>query len=203
MSFQNRVNPYGEICFTHHRGKYMGNRGHLHNEKQAIIRNYQLKRWIFCLLDFKERKRTIMQPGRYTELFFLDEVTALAAGHRPCAECQRYKYEMFKNIWCESNHLPSMSAPEMDEYLHAERTNQNKILMSFKSIPDFVMVEFNSKPYLKYMDQIFEWSFGGYNGPGKITTTEMVRVLTPPSIINTIRAGYTPEFSQQKYSVDY
>ncbi len=102
----------------------MGNRGCLHNERGEIVRPFVGKRWIACLLDFRGRRRAVMTPGRYTELFFLDEVTALAAGHRPCAECRREEYNVFRRAWVAAG-LPSSgplpSANEMDAHLHAER----------------------------------------------------------------------------------
>lgn len=89
MPRQNRVNPFGEIIATPERGTFMGNRGVLHDEEGRVRRKWKVKRWIVCVLEFRGRKRKVMTPRRYTELFFLDEATALAAGHRPCAECRR------------------------------------------------------------------------------------------------------------------
>lgn len=98
MPRQNRVTPFGEIIATPARGTLLGNRGCLHNREQRIVRPYQLQRWIICVLEFKGRHHGIMTPGQYTELFFLDEATALAAGHRPCAECLRPRFELFRTI---------------------------------------------------------------------------------------------------------
>ncbi len=103
----------------------MGNRGVLHNAEGRIVRPWALRRWILCVLDFKGRRRRIMAPGRYTELFFLDEATGLAAGHRPCAECQRPRYVVYRNAWAMGNpgqwegELPRAS--EIDDRLHADR----------------------------------------------------------------------------------
>ena len=99
MRFQNRVNPEGEICFASERGTLMGNRGCLHDDTQKIRYTSKRDAWVTCLLSFKERNRELMQPGQYTELFFLDEATALAAGHRPCAECRRERYKQFLAAW--------------------------------------------------------------------------------------------------------
>ncbi|HEY3229252.1 MAG TPA: hypothetical protein VGJ87_08530, partial [Roseiflexaceae bacterium] len=99
MPYQNRVTPEGALIATTARGTLMGNRGCLHDERKRIVRTYQVRRWIICLLEFKGRWRAIMSPGKYTELFFLDEATALAAGHRPCAECQRERFTMFRAHW--------------------------------------------------------------------------------------------------------
>ncbi|HTJ10817.1 MAG TPA: hypothetical protein VL547_02270, partial [Dinghuibacter sp.] len=96
---QNRVDPYGNIIFTPARGAWMGNRGLLHDAQQHIRRPFRLKAWIICVLQFKGRHRPVMAPGQYTELFFLDEATALSAGHRPCAECRREDFNRFKAAW--------------------------------------------------------------------------------------------------------
>ena len=103
MSRQNRGTPFGDIIATPARGTLMGNRGCLHDNQGHIIRPYQLKRWIIYQLEFKGRRRQIMTPGKYTELFFLDEATALAAGHRPCVECSRPRFTEFVAAWAEAN----------------------------------------------------------------------------------------------------
>src|SRR6266487_4207217 len=100
---QNRVNPFGEIIETTARGLWMGNRGNIHNHDKRIVRAYKLKAWITCKLEFKGRKREIMAPNLYTELFFLDEATSFAAGHRPCFECRREDYNKFKTAWLRGN----------------------------------------------------------------------------------------------------
>ena len=123
MSLQNRINPYGEICFSDQRGTLMGNRGNLHNAQKEIVRKHQLKRWIICLLEFKGRHQNVMTPGFYTELFFLDEATALAAGHRPCGECQYPRFKAFVNLWKTANNRQNIDLKQMDEQLHLERTN--------------------------------------------------------------------------------
>src|SRR5438445_4041421 len=103
MPRQNRVTPFSKLIATPERGTLYGNRGSLHDDKQQIRRQYLGIRWIFCLLEFKGRKHQIMRPGHYTELFFLDEATALAAGHRPCAECQRDRFNLFRRYWALAN----------------------------------------------------------------------------------------------------
>src|ERR671931_215963 len=103
MSRQNRVNPFGQIIATPHRGTLMGNRGCLHDDADHPLRQYQVRRWIICVLDFKGRTRRPMPPNHYTSLFFLDEATALAAGHRPCAECQRPGFAEFRRRWADAN----------------------------------------------------------------------------------------------------
>jgi len=96
---QNRVDPLGNIIKTPARGQWMGNRGVIHNDKKEILRPFKLKAWITCKLEFKNWKRQVMTPNRYTELFFLDEATAFGAGHRPCFECRRDDYNLFKSYW--------------------------------------------------------------------------------------------------------
>src|SRR5512141_2915473 len=103
MPRQNRVTPFSKLIATPARGTLMGNRGALHNDQGQIRRQFQGQRWIICLLEFKGRRRSIMMPGQYTELFFLDEATALAAGHRPCAECQRERFNLFREFWAAAN----------------------------------------------------------------------------------------------------
>ena len=127
MPLQNRVAPSGEI-FASARGTFMGNRGGaIHNDGRKIVRQYAGRRWITCLLEFKGRRRTVMSPGRYTELFFLDEAVALAAGHRPCAECRRGRFNAFKTAWnCferPAGEKPPL-ADEMDRELHGSRIHR-------------------------------------------------------------------------------
>ncbi len=99
MPLQNRVDPYGTLHATEARGAWMGNRGVLHDASKHVVAAWRLRRWITCVLTFKERRREVFAPNRYSELFFLDEATSLAAGHRPCAECRRERYEEFRDAW--------------------------------------------------------------------------------------------------------
>src|SRR4051812_40893027 len=116
MPKQNRVTPAGEIIATPDRGTVMGNRGRLHDDGTEILRPFAVKRWIICKLEFNGRHRQVMALNQYTELFFLDEATALAAGHRPCAECNRTKYNLFRELWARANpDLTPSSLPIADE----------------------------------------------------------------------------------------
>ena len=127
MPRQNRVNPFGEIIATPERGTFMGNRGVLHDDEGRIRRKWQGKRWIVCVLEFRGRKRKVMTPSRYTELFFLDEATALAAGHRPCAECRRERFKSFCCAWQPAHPQKGGSRPsasDIDTCLNAERGPQ-------------------------------------------------------------------------------
>jgi hypothetical protein len=148
MPRQNRVTPFGEIIATTERGTFMGNRGVLHDAEGHVERAWKVKRWLVCVLEFRGRKRKVMTPNRYTELFFLDEATALAAGHRPCAECRHARFIAFCHAWklAHPGHgdLPRPTADEIDNRLHAERVTANRPKRSFTTaldgLPDGVFV---------------------------------------------------------------
>jgi hypothetical protein len=202
MPKQNRVTPFGEIIATPARGTLMGNRGHLHNDRQQIVRSHQLKRWIICVLQFKDRHREVMTPGLYTELFFLDEATALAAGHRPCAECSRPRFEMFRSLWAQANpdlaHGRKPLATVIDEALHRERIDatQQKVTYMEKlgALPDgsFVALDDN-QPYLLVNGFFLAWQPEGYGQRLAQPLDRIVRVLTPRSIVRTLAKGYRAE----------
>lgn len=203
MPKQNRVNPFGEIFATPHRGTVMGNRGCLHDRGQQILRPYGLKRWIICKLEFNDRHRPILAPGQYTELFFLDEATALAAGHRPCAECNRPKYNRFRDLWAQAN--PTLtksdrpSADEMDRVLHKERLTSTRQKATFtaklSTLPpgSFITFPNTRKPYLVLENALLEWTPAGYEEKLARPTDALVEVLTPASIVRTLAAGYQPD----------
>lgn len=195
MKLQNRVNPEGEICFSTARGTLMGNRGCLHDNNQKIRYSSKGDAWVTCLLSFKERKRELMQPGKYTELFFLDEATALAAGHRPCWECRRENYKNFLAAWPTQGEL--IRAADVDNVLKQERKKDVRAQASdLAQLPDSVMVKEIStgRYYLLREQHAFLWSFNGYelSLPREELTGEF-KVLTPASTIATIRNGYRPE----------
>src|ERR1700735_1662498 len=137
MPRQNRVTPFGKIIATPERGTFMGNRGVLHDVAGRIRRAWQVKRWLVCVLEFKGRKRTVMSPGRYTELFFLDEATSLAAGHRACAECKRARYNEFREAGIAANpHTFASERPsavEIDSVLHEERLDRKRTKRTFQA----------------------------------------------------------------------
>ena len=201
MPKQNRVTPFGEIVAVPEYGTQMGNRGVLHNDAGAIRRAWQLRRWISCVLEFNGRKRTVMAPGRYTELFFLDEATALAAGHRPCFECQRQRFRAYCAAWTAGHggsHAPT--AGEIDDALHAERigTNREKLRYSadLDNLPDGVFVTLegdDATPYLLWRGELLAWSPAGYRERRARPPGVRVSVLTPKSTVATIRAGYVPD----------
>jgi hypothetical protein len=198
---QNRVNPYGKIVETKARGEWMGNRGLLHNENKEIIRPYKLKAWITCLLQFKGRHSEIMTPNRYTELFFLDEATAFAAGHRPCFECRREDYNKFKSLWIKGNpsynFSPKTSIEAVDNILHHERINDDGSKKTFtadiRSLPVGTFISIENEPYLIVDNQLFLWTAGGYTNKRSLLHKHEVSVLTPKSVVNTFRAGYVPQ----------
>ena len=198
MPLQNRVNPFGELIATESRGTLMGNRGCLHDSRQQIRRAFACRRWIICVLEFRGRYRKVMTPGRYTELFFLDEATALAAGHRPCAECQHERYLMFRRIWAAANpglfteSLPS--ADEMDRVLHAERMNGTRGKLTWvaqvSELPAGAMVaDSEGFPSLVRGQRLVRWEPGGY-GRSIPAGSGTVQVLTPRSIVRAIAGGY-------------
>ena len=195
MSFQNRVSPEGEICFSSERGTLMGNRGCLHDADQKIRYSTKRDAWVTCLLSFKARKRELMQPGQYTELFFLDEATALAAGHRPCAECRRERYKQFLAAWPAKGDV--VRAADVDKALKRERADDIRVPANqLSSYPDGVMVKevMSGRYYLLRGSHAFPWTFGGYQSPMKKAELKgEFRVLTPASTVAAIQNGYRPE----------
>jgi len=195
MPRQNRVTPRGELIAVDAHGTFMGNRGCLHDAAGRIRRAWQLKRWIICELQFKGRHRPVMQPGCYTELFFLDEATALAAGHRPCAECRRGAYEAFRAAFAGEGLAPPR-APEMDALLHAERIaadgGKRTYRAALASLPDGAMVDLDGAPHLLWRAQLWPWRFEGY-GPPRARRQGEVVVLTPRSTVRALRRGYVPQ----------
>ncbi len=199
MPRQNRVTPDSRVIATPARGMFMGNRGCLHDDAGNIRRSHANRRWIICVLEFKNRKRELMQPGRYTELFFLDEATALAAGHRPCAECQREWYNVFRRLWAEVHGVAHVSANELDAALHAERLNadgsKNIHRASLRSLPNGVFVrlnQFRGGEFLVYSERLLLWYDDGYAYIVPRPRNGFVQVVTPPSIVKVIAAGYIP-----------
>jgi hypothetical protein len=192
---QNRVTPFGELITTPHRGTLMGNRGCLHDAEQRIRHPFTLKRWIHCVLEFKGRRRAIMTPGLYTELFFLDEATALAAGHRPCAECQRERYRLFREHWAAASGIAGVpSADGMDDVLHAERLEAGRGKRTYTArlaqLPAGVMVADEAHAYLVLDGALLPWAPEGYGPRRSASAAAEMRVLTPRSIVDVIARGY-------------
>lgn len=197
MPLQNRVTPLGELIATPERGLVYGNRGCLHDEAGRIRRRYGTKRWIACRLRFRGRRRApLMAPGRYTELFFLDEATALAAGHRPCAECRRADYDRFAALWAEL-HPDQSGADAIDAQLHAERMapgTRGRLFhhAPFDELPDGVFVQRDEKPCLLLGASLLTWSPAGYIARAPRPTAERATVITPPSLVSLLRTQWTP-----------
>jgi hypothetical protein len=198
MPLQNRVTPSGEIVADPSRGLMMGNRGCLHGQGRALgVSRWRSKLWICCLLDFKGVQRDPMPPGRWTALFFLDEATALAAGHRPCGYCRRADYLAFAEAWRAARGLPRRpSAAEMDAALHRERTDRSRRKLTYfapaAQLPDGVMIRARGEPGLLIGGGMRPWSFHGYGAPAPADPAGRAEVLTPPSIVAAITAGYRP-----------
>lgn len=198
MPLQNRVTPTGEIVAVPERGLFMGNRGVLHDEHKRLgRRRWALKAWLICLLDFKGRQRTVMTPRRYTELFFLDEASALAAGHRPCYECRRADFRIWQEAWQRAQNLPQTPrAPEMDACLHAERLAPRSRMQrdwqaDLADLPDGAFIRHDGVPHLVLEDGLRPWTWQGY-GPPVTRGAGPATVLTPASSVAVLRAGYAP-----------
>lgn len=201
MARQNRVTPFGEIVAVSERGTVMGNRGVLHDSDSRIIRPWQLQRWILCRLEFGGRQRVVVAPGRYTELFFLDEATGLAAGHRPCFECRRDSFVSFVDAWEKAE--PEAGRPTasiLDRRLHTERIGPGKSKQTFRmtlgDLPDGVFVSLDDESgssHLIWNRKLLGWSAGGYTASISVSPNQLLTVLTPRSIVNAIRCRYVPE----------
>ena len=208
MPRPNRVTPLGEIVATPDRGLFMGNRGCLHDADGNVRRPWQLTRWIVCLLQFKGRKRAVMTPGHYTELFFLDEATALAAGHRPCAECRRERFDAFRRaVVVGTGTEPLPTAVEIDRRLHAQRVAPDRSkrthAASLDALPDGVFVLLpgvERTPYLVLGDTLSAWTAGGYAGRVGRPRGVGVEVMTPELTVCAIRGGYVPEVHPSTHS---
>lgn len=200
---QNRVNPFGNIIRTEARGLFMGNRGVLHNDDKEIVRPYKIKTWITCVLAFKNRRRPVMAPNRYTELFFMDEATSFAAGHRPCFECRKAEAHQFKSLWLKGNPDKGFNEKtlikEIDNILHEERIDSHNLKVMFEespdALPDGTFVSIGEEPYLLNKGLLYLWSPGGYSAGIPLLESVKLPVLTPASVVNTFRAGYVPQMA--------
>ena len=206
MPHRNRVTPFAEIVALPERGTLMGNRGVLLGDDGWHRRDWQVRRWIACRLEFKGRKRPLRQPRRWTELFFLDEATALAAGHRPCAECRREDYRRWQAAWPEAD----TSADAMDHVLHADRLDgraKRTFATRLGDLPDGVLVTRGAPApgvtlapdgtrapgggaLLLWRGALRPWSPGGYGPPEVARPAERVTVLTPRAAVAAIGRGY-------------
>jgi hypothetical protein len=191
MPLQNRVTPLGELIETPKRGLVYGNRGRLHDEDGVIRRQWQVKRWISCRLEFRGRRRAggPMPPGRYTGLFFLDDATALAAGHRPCAECRNADYRSFLAL------AGAPGADELDRRLHAERVGDGVAGRRLherqaRDLPDGAFVLLDGAPWLVVGDSLLRWTPAGY-APRQPRPSGLVDVVTPPTSLDVLSSGWS------------
>ena len=194
MPLQNRVTPFGDLIATEARGLLMGNRGRLHDAHRRIVRFAQGRRWIACVTSFRGRQRTVMSPGLYTELFFLDEAVALAAGHRPCAECRRDDYVRFRAAWAERV-ASDTSADAMDLVLHADRLDEGRQKRMYRAelstLPAGSFVELDGAAWLLWNGALHAWTPAGYT-ERRAATPGMVTVVTPRCIVAVLGGGYQP-----------
>ena len=197
MTLRNRVTPLGDLVAEPGRGLVYGNRGCLHDDQGRIRRRYAGRRWIACRLRFRGwHREPLLQPGRFTELFFLDEATAFAAGHRPCALCRREDYLRFGEIW-RSLHPGETGADGIDARLHAERVDprtRGHLLHEapLDELPDGAYVLRDGRPFLVIGGELLRWTSAGYDvrvpRPARARTT----LITPPSLVEVLRAGWDP-----------
>lgn len=194
MTAQNRVSPSGGIIAVSGRGAWMGNRGRLHEGtgSREIVRNHQHKAWITCVLSFRGRRVPQWEPNRYTPLFFLDEAVALAAGHRPCAECRHGDYVTYRTLWAETHGGATPYAKDMDTQLHLERTGGAEHRAAWASLPDGVFVSTDRGPAVVVADALSVWdrSSNSYRNTLSRPANGTAAVLTPPSTVAILRAGY-------------
>jgi len=196
---QNRVMPTGEIVAHPSRGTLMGNRGCVHHPDRTLgTSRWRTKMWISCVLVWRDVRRDVMPPGRWTALFFLDEATALAAGHRPCGYCRRADHTMFGECWRVAQGLAVRPrAFEMDIELHAERVDRRTRRQVTRparlgALPDGVMVRHDGTEALLAGGRLLPWSFAGYGAAAAVSPDTTVELLTPPKIVGVLAAGYRP-----------
>ncbi|MET4699447.1 hypothetical protein ABIE65_002479 [Constrictibacter sp. MBR-5] len=208
---QNRVDPFGEIRAVSVRGTFMGNRGILHDADGRVgTARWRLKAWLVCRTDFRGRHRQVMAPNRYTELFFLDEATALAAGHRPCFECRRRAFLAFRDAWAAGNGWAAEAPPrvaDIDSRLHTERVvprTRRKLTWTgnIDALPDGTVVagaDGAGTAFLLLGEHLLPWRFEGYGRPERRPANADVTVLTPPSTVAALAAGYAPVLHPSVY----
>jgi hypothetical protein len=197
MPLQNRVTPSGDIVADPHRGLFTGNRGIIHDpaSKTLLRKRWSSPAWLTCVCEFRGRRRQVMGGRSWTELFFLDEATAFAAGHRPCFYCRREDANRFRAAWEQGNGVASVLAPEIDAVLHHERLDRgNKRLhplpTPLEKLPDGAMVQAGAESYLIAQGRALQWSFAGYRKAE--TAIEDPMLLTPPSTLRAFAVGYRP-----------
>ena len=197
MPLQNRVMPTGDIIATPHRGLFTGNRGIIHDPetKTLLKKRWSSPAWITCVCEFRGWRRKVMGGRSWTELFFLDEATAFAAGHRPCFFCRRDDANRFRAAWEAGNGVADMRAKAIDAVLHGERLERgtkrlHPLPMPMEQLPDGAMVQRGEESFLIVQGRALRWSVAGYcRADGAI---ENAMLLTPPSTMRALSAGYRP-----------
>jgi hypothetical protein len=207
MPLQNRVDPFGEIHAVAARGLFTGNRGVIHDPatRTLLSHRWTTKAWLICECEFRGRRREVMgrnaRSGNagWTELFFLDEVTALAAGHRPCFFCRREAAKRYAGAYAEAFGVAEPRVPEIDDRLHSERlatgAEPRKLgEAEVRALPDGAMVALGRKPFAVRGGALVPWSFAGYGTPppGCRSLPAPATLLTPPTTVAVLRAGYRP-----------
>jgi hypothetical protein len=197
MPLQNRVTPFGDIVAIPQRGMFTGNRGTIHDPatRTLLKRRWASKAWLTCVCEFKGRRREVMARRSWTELFFLDEAVAFAAGHRPCFFCRREAAETFRNAWARGGAVKAPRASQIDAILHAERLDHGRKRLHplpgpADELPDGSAIEAAGDAYIVARGRAFRWTAQGYEGPLQIPRADAL--LTPPSTLGALRAGYRP-----------
>jgi len=196
MPLQNRVTPTGDIIATPHRGVFTGNRGIIHDPAtKTLMRRWASQAWLTCVCEFRGRRRQVMGGRSWTELFFLDEATALAAGHRPCFFCRREDANRFRAAWEQGNAVKNVLAREIDTVLHRERLDDGSkrlhaLTMPLKKLPDGAMLQAGNESFVIVQGREMLWSPGGYREASNALKDAML--LTPPSTLRALDAGYRP-----------
>jgi hypothetical protein len=192
--YRNRVTPTGDIVAIPLRGAWTGNRGILHDGTQ-IVRSHASDLWITCALEFRGRWSEQWRPHHYTFLFFHDEAVSFAAGHRPCAECRRQSYRAYQGAWAEGLGVDEPSAKDMNRHLHHERivrgTHQRRLHpMPWTDLPDGTFVRRGGTPALVLGTELVDWTAEGYGRRSPRPASGTADVITPPSTVAALRAGY-------------
>ena len=197
MPLQNRVTPTGEIIATPHRGMFTGNRGIIHDPatRTLLRKRWSSPAWLTCVCEFRGRRREVMARRSWTELFFLDEATALAAGHRPCFYCRRNDANRFRAAWEQGNGTRGLRVPEIDAVLHRERLDHGRkrlhpLPTPIDKLPDGTMVQAGDESFLIARGRALQWSPAGYGAPRAVPAGVML--LTPPSTLRALQSGYQP-----------
>ena len=197
MPLQNRVTPFGDIVAVAQRGMFTGNRGIIHDPatRTLLKKRWATKAWLICLCEYKGRRRRVMAGRSWTELFFLDEAVALAAGHRPCFYCRRRSAEAFRAAWGKGRGESAPRAAEMDAVLHAERLDRGRkrlhaLPVRIDELPDGAVIAASGEAYTIVRRRAFRWTVQGYEEAADIPRAD--GLLTPPSTLGALNAGYTP-----------